>query len=518
MNDRHHPSNALSRRHLMLGATALGASMAAGLAAVGKAVAQPAPRRGGILRIASPDAPDTLDPQGSASGPGWQASHMVYDNLTTLDAKDQAIPQLATSWAPVDGNTKEWLFELRQGVKFHHGREFTSADVVATVERADDPKGGRPSRGSFGPIEAVKAEGPYRVRFVMARPFAELPVVLANEFGRMLPADRLEMLKAEPSGTGPFRFQDFQPGASMSFVRNEGYWVPGVPYLDGVRLVIIREAMAQQASLRAGAVDIITRLSPEAMLVLRAVPNIKPYAITSGNYHCVTMQADLPPFDNPKVREAFKYLLDRKALHAAALFGQGSVGNDVPLPPENLYLSVLPDHAQDLPRAKKLLEEAGVLPLTLDIFTTSDRPPAPKIALAMAEAAAKIGVTLRVRDVPYTEYVANVMRKRPLYTSSIGSGPTLYQTVYRMQRTDSPYNYGKEGTPERDALLDRMMAEGDFDKRKVIVAEVMESVQRTGERVIPYFMPYLCATSMKVNSFVPPRYNVIDPRSIWMSV
>ncbi|WP_431283122.1 ABC transporter substrate-binding protein [Humitalea sp. 24SJ18S-53] len=506
-------SAAFGRRQALLGGAAVG--LIGGGAA--QAQAQATPRRGGILRIASPDAPDTLDPQASASGPGFQAGYLVFDNLTALDANDLAIPQLATSWEAVGGDTRNWVFELRQGVKFHHGTEFTSADVVATIERAQDPAGGRPSTGTFGPIASITAEGRYRVRFTMSQPFAELPVLLANEFGRMLPADKLDTLRNAPSGTGPFKFENYQPGASLSFVRNPDYWMPGIPYLDGVRMVIIREAMAQQASLRAGAVDIITRLSPEAMLVLRAVPTIKPFAIATGNYHCVTMQANQPPFDNPKVREAFKFLLDRQPLFTAALFGQGSLGNDIQIPPSSPYLPTLPDHRQDLPRARRLLDESGVGRIDLDIFTTSDRPPAPKIALALSEAASKIGVTLRVRDIPYTEYVANVMRKRPLYTSSLGAAPTLFQMVYRYQHTDSPYNYGREGTPERNALLDRMVAEGDFDRRKALVAEIMTDVQRTGERIVPYFMPYLCATSLKVNAFVPPRYAVIDVRGIWLS-
>jgi peptide/nickel transport system substrate-binding protein len=504
---------AFGRRAALLGAAGLGASQFLDH----RLMAQAAPLQGGVLRIASPDAPDTLDPQASASGPGFQVGYLVFDNLTALDDRDLPVPQLATSWSPDNGDASNWVFELRQGVRFHHGTEFTSADVVATIERAQDPKGGRPSTGNFGPLAAIVAEGPYRVRFKMSRPFAELPVLLANEFGRMLPADRMDTLRTAPSGTGPFRFQDYQAGASLSFVRNPDYWMPGIPHLDGVRMVIIKEAMAQQAALRAGVVDIITRLSPEAMLTLRAAPGIKPYAITTGNYHAVTMQSDKPPFDNPKVREAFKYLLDRQPLFAAALFGQGSLGNDVQLPPGSPYLPDLPLHTQDLPRAKRLLDESGVGRIELEIFTTSDRPPAPKIALALAEAAAQIGVVLHVRDIPYTEYVSNVMRKRPLYTSSFGAAPTLFQMVYRYQYTTSPYNYGREGSPERDALLDQMIAEPDFARRKALVGEIIRQVQETGERIVPYFMPYLAAASNKVNGFVPPRYAVIDVRGIWLS-
>jgi peptide/nickel transport system substrate-binding protein len=324
----------------------------------------------------------------------------------------------------------------------------------------------------------------------------------------------MDQLKTAPSGTGPFKFGDFQPGSSISFVRNPAYWLPGQPSLDAVRLVVIRDASAQQAALRAGAVDIITRLPPEAMLTLRAAPGVKLFSIPSGNFHAVMMQANMAPFDNPKVREAFKYLIDRPALRAAALFGQGSLGNDLPLPPGNIYLPSFPQRSQDLAKAKALLDESGVGKLTLDIFTTSERPPAPKMALALAEAAGKIGVTLTIRDVPYTEYIANVMRKKPLYTSSIGAAPTLFQTLYRMQHLGQPYNYGQEGDAATDALLDSMIGEPDLGKRKALGAQVLQHTYTLGEMINPYFLPYLCATSAKVDGFVPPRYNVIDVRKV----
>src|SRR6478735_5894691 len=130
----------LSRR-AFLGGTAgtLGATMLApGRFAYAQAPkGSETPKRGGTLRVTFDSAPDSLDPQATLAAAGQQVSSLVFDNLTWLDNDGTAMPMLATKWYPENGGT-EWVFELRQGVKFHHGKEFTSEDVVATLERAQN--------------------------------------------------------------------------------------------------------------------------------------------------------------------------------------------------------------------------------------------------------------------------------------------------------------------------------------------------------------------------------------------
>ena len=507
----------LSRRAALvgLGASGLGAS---GLARSAPAAGQTAqPRSGGIFRMAYSAAPDTLDPQATLNISTQQYSTMVFDNLTSLDEKNQPLPSLALQWTP-EKQGQEWVFDLRQGVHFHHGTEFTADDVVATIERAYDKSLALNATGAFGPLQKAQSEGRYKVRLILTQPFGELPITLANRWARILPKDRIDQIKTAPSGTGPFRLTDFQPGASITMARNPDYWMKGRPYLDGARLVVIREAVAQQAALRSGDVDFISSISAEAFLALRAARGIRAYSTGTGVYQPVMLQANLPPFDNVKVREAFRYILDRKALLASAVFGQGRLGNDVPLPPGNPYLSDLPQHDQDLDRARKLLADAGTGPLTLDFWCSSERPPTPSVALAMKDAAAKIGVTINVRDIPYTDYVASVARKKPLYTANWSGSPTLYKSLYLVFYSKARLNYSSiETSPGLDALLEQIIAEIDPSRRKQLVAQALTKIHDTSDRVIPYFLNYLGATSDKVQGFVPPQYDMVDVRPIWLS-
>jgi peptide/nickel transport system substrate-binding protein len=508
----------IQRRGFLCGSAAAGATALGGLIPWHASRAAPTtPQSGGTLRFCRPDSPDTLDPQVSNSFSGYEYSQMIYDNLVWLDADDQAQPQLATSWTP-ENHGQEWLVTLRQGVRFHSGAELTSADVVASVERSLDRSRSGAGFGCFGPVKSVQAEGPDKVRFILTLPFGEFPVNLAEFHCRILPAKGIDDLRTSPNGTGPYIFKDFQPGSSMTVTRNPNYWEPSVVFFDSIRMVYIPAAVSMQAALRANQVDLITQIPVETFLALKGARGLRAYSVVTGDHQTCQLMGNMAPFNNLKARKAFHYLVDREALVAAALFGQGSVGNDLPLPPGNFYLPKLPQYQQDLPLAKKLIDESGVGPINIEVYGSSERPPQVKMCLAFAEAAAKIGVTLNVRDVPYTEYAANVARKKPMYTSNWGGSATLFDLVYKKYHSKGFYNYSNiECAPGLDAKLDDMIAEVDTEKRKAIAAEAVALIHENSDRLIPYFKNYVGVTSDKINGFVPPKFGVIETRRMWLS-
>jgi len=504
----------LGRRPLL--AAAAGTALAAHR--VDAAQAQQAqPRRGGTLRVNYPGPPDSIDPHLTLSLTGQTLAGLLFEGLTEIDQNDLPRPRLATSWQ-AENRAREWVFELRQGVKFHHGTEMTSRDVVATIERSEDRSLGLRARGAFGPIKEVKAEGPHRVRLVLSQPCSEMPALLANRWAKIAAHDALETLPTRPSGTGPFLLKEFQPGVGVQLERHPNYWMPDRPYLDGIRLTAISEPIAQQSALRSNAVDLLEMLASEALLPLRRAPGVTAHSVTVGQYYAIFTQANLEPFTNPKVREAFKYIPNRRPLLMSSLLGEGSIANDVTLPPGNAYLPDIPQRDQDLPRARRLLNEAGVGNLSLECFCSSERQPSPKMALALKEDAAKIGITITVRDIPYTEYVATVARKKPLYISQWNDRLTLYESLYQIFHSKQPFNYGgTEVEPGTDALLEELIAEVDFDKRKALAAQAMERIHRASERIIPFFMNYMCAASNRVQNYNPPLHGAADYRDVWLS-
>ena len=152
-------------------------------------------KSGGLLRVSVTFGLSTLNPLMHISGAEWMATKWMYNNLTRLNAKREPIPDLAESWTAADG-AKAWTFKLRPGVRFHHGRELTADDVVATFTALLDPKTASPYRGEVGPVERVEAVDKSTVRFTMRTPFSVFPAVVSVPNARIVAREGLTDMKA----------------------------------------------------------------------------------------------------------------------------------------------------------------------------------------------------------------------------------------------------------------------------------------------------------------------------------
>src|SRR5204862_322709 len=195
-------------------------------------------KQGGLLRVSVTFGLSTINPIMHISGAEWTATKWMYNNLTRLNAKRELVPDLAESWTAADG-AKVWTFKVRQGVRFHHGRELTADDVVATFTTLLDPKTASPYRGEVGPIDRVEAVDKSTVRFTMKAPFSVFPAVVTVPNARIVAREGLADMKALAArefGTGPFKLKDFVPGDHVTVERFADYFRKGEPYLDGVTL------------------------------------------------------------------------------------------------------------------------------------------------------------------------------------------------------------------------------------------------------------------------------------------
>src|SRR5690606_3758727 len=234
------------------------------LATSAVAVAQ---ERGGTLRIAYTSITQ-LDPYKTAANDEINASSLVFDSLFIIGKDDfQPVPHLAESWEAIDDTT--WEFHLREGVTFQdgnevfaegEGREVTAEDVVYSVNRFMEVS----TAFTLGDVTNVEAIGRYTVRITTAAPDPFL-VTDVNRLTRVVivPREAVEQFGEEgfarnPIGSGPFELTSFTPDQSLSFERNEDYWLD--PHLDAVEFVFIPDPTVQTISVEAGEVDIVPYL------------------------------------------------------------------------------------------------------------------------------------------------------------------------------------------------------------------------------------------------------------------
>ncbi|ATU95186.1 ABC transporter substrate-binding protein [Phyllobacterium zundukense] len=173
-----------------------------------------------------------LDPTKVASFSVYFAYAMVGETLVGVDSRLNTVPMLAESREPVNNKVDGWVFKLRRGVEFHNGKSLTAKDVTYSLNRLRDPASQSPLRVLLEHITEIVEDDPYTLRFVLSRPDADFPLLLAQDRFYIFPEGFSTFDK--PLGTGPFVADGLNPAGVNVYRRNQNYWQDGKPYLDEV--------------------------------------------------------------------------------------------------------------------------------------------------------------------------------------------------------------------------------------------------------------------------------------------
>jgi peptide/nickel transport system substrate-binding protein len=483
-----------------VGAAAVGA--AAGLAGCGGGSGSPqgsggpggSPKAGGMLRLGAQGGAntDTLDGQNGLTNADFNRIYQLFDQLAVLDAKGQPQLSLAKSVTP-NGDGTEWTIVIPDGVTTHRGKPFTADDVLFSLNRIVANK--YPGSTSLGPVDlgSSKVANPTTLLVKYHQPFSVLPEMLASVYFTMVPRD---FDPKNPDGTGPFKFQDFTPGVSSTFVRNPNYWRSGLPHLDGVTTTNIADETSQVNALQSGQVDVVDFLSQGSVAALQA-GGMHVNISKTGGWGPFTMRTDQKPFDDVRVRQAFRLMVDRKEMLGQVFGGQGQVGNDVFSILDPAYPKDLPQREQDIDQAKSLLKAAGAENLSIDLVTTPNAPGMVQAAQVFATQAKKAGVNVNVVQQTTTDYFANSYLKVPFSQDYWQTGTYLF-TAGQAQAPGAPFNFCQFNDPEYNSLYEQALAQLDEGKRAELIAKMAHIDYDRGGYIVPYFFPVIDASSQKV--------------------
>lgn len=306
------------------------------LALASGATAQDKPRSGGILNWYVYGDPGRLDIHLESPLSVQQAVAGIYSGLLHRDPDDpnKIAGDLAERWT-VSGDGKVYTFHLRRGVKWHDGQPFSSADVKASLDRVLNPATKSPRCGSMlKPIVAgVEAVDPHTVQVALKFPAAPFLEYMASAWCAMAPKHVLDkygdLSKFEALiGTGPFKFKRYERGSVIEWEKNKDYFIPGLPYLDGVKQFILVGGPTQLAAAKAGRVMLWDTWPPMGKAQseeLRAARGneIDVYRWPINTIWVVYLNTTKPPFDNPDLRRAVHLALNRQELIGRALDGAG---------------------------------------------------------------------------------------------------------------------------------------------------------------------------------------------------
>jgi len=438
----------------------------------------------------------TSDPSNQINVPNMQLARMIYDPFIDLDADLRPIPALAESWTSNADGT-EWIFNVRQGVKFHDGSALTAADVVFTYRRLLDPTLKSPAAANLATLrpENFEATDEKTLKVRLNSPQFELPIILATNFAMVIKADSTsDKIHSTPNGTGPFTMPNFASGSSKyKLAKNYAYWKGGLPLSDCIELSAITESVTRMVSLVSGDADVATIVDPTTAETMREDPKIALSVSKSGTAITMGMFTDSPPFDDLRVRKALKLVIDRDEMVKTALLGFGFSGNDNPIPPtspDSYRTTIIP---RDITKAKSLLADAGYRDgITVDLHIADAYPGTMAMGQIYQQMASEAGVKINLVVVPASEYWDNIWLSKPFSVSNWGARPTA-SALSVAYRKDSKWNETHWFRDDYEALLDKAAATADADERKQVYREAQELLSNEGGVIIPIFSTAISA-------------------------
>ncbi len=486
-----------------LAALGIGMSASAGYAAAGDECVK-------ILGYEWSGEKQSMDPADMHSGDDAYHTFAVYNRLVDIDDNFNVLPELATEWSvSPDGLT--WTFKLRSGVKFHSGKDFSATDVVYTFKRLLDEKTGSGARAvlEFLDPEGIKAVDPTTVTFTTKKPVVELPVLITNKFTNIVPdGAKQEDLRKKEDGTGPFMQEQFTPNAPVRILRkNPNYWNAGQPKADCLRITVAQEAVAAVAAIKAGQVDLMLNVDPSVIGSLKDDPNVQLLETAASNSMTVSMWVDTKPFDNVKVREALKLVVDRQAMVDTVLLGFGEAAADNPVPVGNPASYTKEAPKQDIEKAKALLAEAGYKDgLKFDLYTAEGVPGMVRMAQVYAEMAKPAGIDINVVVTPAESFWDDVWLKKPIVTSAWSMRPPGEGLAVAYTQS-AKWKETHWERPDYDAMLLKANTTVDPDERRKAFQQTGELLAKEGGLILPMFVHQVLALRKGCEGYVPRAQN-----------
>jgi peptide/nickel transport system substrate-binding protein len=468
-------------------------------------LASPALSAETTLVIGAAGFPDSLS-TGISSFAALNLAYQTMDPLVLRDDIGNLKPGLATSWESVDATT--WRFHLRRGVKFHDGAPFTAEDVKFTLDFIMNPKTIYGSRSRIGEVSGARVIDANTIEITTKAPFPTLPNGLSDiaiEPKHYHDKVGVAGMTARPLGTGAFKFGRWVPADRYELTANKEYW-DGAPKIDRLLLRQIPEPSTRVAALLAGEAHIIEEVPVDLMPRIEASKSAKIASVESTVGLILTYDVRKAPFDNPKVRLALDYAVDKPLILREMLGGTGTLLQGQMLTSNTFGFNPgIKARPYDPTKAREILKEAGFP----NGFSTSLTTRSGKyqsdvdISNAVAGMLAKIGVktTVNVVEGGVFSKMATAQELGPIHMVGWYSlGDADFAAVW----------FTKEGkrTVWIDDEFERLFVEArttvDGAKRLKAYHRMMEIMHEANPSMFLFGLPSVYGVSAKLTGFHPP--------------
>lgn len=413
--------------------------------------------------------PPHLDPTAGAAAAIDEVVYAnVFEGLTGIGPAGEVEPALAASWE-ISDDGKVYTFKLHEGVKFHDGTDLTAEDVKFSLDRARAEDSTNAQKGLFAQIDSVEAVDATTVKVTLKQPQGSFLYNLGWGDAVIVAPESADGNKEKPIGTGPFKFDNWAKGSSITIVRNPDYWGEAVA-LDKAEFRIIPDAAAAVPALLSGDVQAFPNMpAGDALPQIQSDPRFKVVIGATEGETVLATNNKKAPFDNLKVRQAIAHTLDRDAIIAAGSSGLGTPIGSHFSPANEAYVDLTGTYPKDLDKAKALLAEAGFP----NGFKATLKLPPPAYARdggqVIASQLREIGIELEIIPVEWAQWLEQAFKGKDYDLTIVSHTEPNDIGIYA--RKDYYFNYDN---PDFDKVIAELDVASDQAKRNELFKQAQE--------------------------------------------
>jgi peptide/nickel transport system substrate-binding protein len=490
------------------------------------------PETGGTLRVPTTLNLSTLNGMMAFEGPQYIASIALNGFLTQPTPERDLRPELATEWESNSEGT-EWTFQLRDDAVWHHsGNRVIAEDVAATANEMYAEDSQARGKGTLGPLENAEVVNDHAVTLTFSEADGQIPLkwgsLAAPIYPKNVVESRWEEMSQTDFGCGPFELESYQSDGTSRFTAFDDYFMKdensnSLPYVDAFELQVVPDISTLLTAYENREVDLVHEVPRNQWGRVQDMENAQNHRVTTGKFPIIEMRVTDPPFDDNRVRTAFKLAVNREQILQAAVSGFGSIANDHPISssyPETVDIGS--QRSGDLERANSLLQEAGYGEGGESIRLTLEGVNQPSyVRNTMVVAAGQLNrlpnVNIQINQQSVDTWYADVWRSATFYISWWSGGITAGTQLRRIWHSDGQFNEAAFSDDEFDAAVDRADSAVDDQTGQEAINTAARILYERGPSIIPIYLDKVATNHQYVHDFSPYPYNrIVRSQNVWL--